>query len=112
MISYIFKIDFDVFRFTVVAVTGFINLRLLYNVSKPLTIFRKLLVIICFVVFYILLIAFHNILLINKFNFLSMIFMALLIYSSIYLIDFLENLYDLTVNYFKNKRRGGVINEK
>lgn len=114
MIAYIFKIDFDVFRIVVVATTGYINLRLLYNISKPLSLIRKILVYSCFIAFYGLLIIFRDLLLINKINFISFLFIALLIFADIYLTEFFESIYDFIVKIiikWKNKR-SRVSNEK
>ena len=103
MISYLLKIDFDAFRFTVVAMTGFINLRLLYNISKPLNLVRKILVAICFLTFYLLLIIYRKILLLNFINIWSVLFAILLIVSSNFLIEFFENLYDKFILFIKKK---------
>ena len=114
MIAYIFKIDFDIFRIVVVATTGYINLRLLYNISKPLSLIRKILVYSCFIAFYGLLIIFRDLLLINKINFISFLFIALLIFADIYLTEFFESVYDFIVKIiikWKNKR-SRVSNEK
>ena len=114
MIAYIFKMDFDVFRIVVVATTGYINLRLLYNISKPLSLIRKILVYSCFIAFYGLLIIFRDLLLINKINFISFLFIALLIFADIYLTEFFESVYDFIVKIiikWKNKR-SRVSNEK
>ena len=72
--SYIFKIDFDLFRFTIVCVTGYLNLRLLYNISKPLTKLRTFLVLICFIGFYVILFTYRSFFLITKINICSIIF--------------------------------------
>ena len=112
MISYIFKIDFDVFRLTVVAVTGYLNLRLLYNVSKPLTLIRKILVILCFIVFYALLFIFREFFLLGEINIWSFVFIGLLILSSNYLTEFFEELYDKTVIYIKKIIKRRLKNEK
>ena len=110
MITNIFKLDFDVFRFTIVAVTGYINLRLLYNISKPLTVVRKILVYFCCISFYILLFVFSKFFLVSKINFLSIIFIIIIIYADIYIIDFFENMYDKFVKKYKKRSRG--CNEK
>ena len=107
MISYLFKINFDIFRLTIVAVTGYLNLRLLYNISKPLTTMRKILVVFCFLTFYILLIIFNKLLLLENINLLSFIFIAILIFFNIYVTEFLENIYDkFIILYNKRKSRG------
>lgn len=103
MISDILNIDFDAFRCTLVAVTGFINLRLLYNISKPLTPIRKALVIACFIAFYSLLIIFRGILELGYINFLTIIFLILLILSSTQVASFFEELYDKTVLFIRRK---------
>lgn len=104
MISYIFNLDFDVFRFTIVAVTGYINLRLLYKVSKPLTLLRKILIYSCFALFYLLLFVFREILLITFINIWTILFIFLIILSNHYLIDFLEELFDKIYEIIKIKR--------
>ena len=110
MISYLFKIDFDIFHLTIVSVTGYLNLRLLYNISKPLTTMRKVLVYGCFIVFYVALIIFNKFFLVSNIKFLSILFIIILIFSNMYLTEFLEGLYDKFINYYK-KRRSRVVNE-
>ena len=111
MISYLFKLDFNIFRFTIVAVTGYLNLRLLYNVSKPLTLIRKILVYLCFISFYALLFIYRKFFLINKIKFLSIIFIILIIMADNYVVEFFEDLYDKFVNYYQRKR-SRVVSEK
>jgi len=110
MICYIYNIDFSTFRITIVAVTGYLNLRLLYNISKPLTTLRKILVYTCFITFYSLLLIYKDFFFINNISFLSIIFLFLLIFSSSYLCEFFENMYDQVINFFK--KRSMVICEK
>jgi len=112
MLCYIFKLDFDMFRLTIVSVTGYLNLRLLYNVSKPLTTVRKILVYSCFMIFYILLIVFNKILLIKTINFWSFMFMGLLIYANNYVAEFLEYLYDKFIVFYNKMKRSRSSNEK
>lgn len=107
MLSYLFKLDFDYFRVTIVAVTGYLNLRLLYNISKPLTVMRKILVIFCFITFYVLLIIFNNLLLLEKFNVWSFVFMAILVFFDTYVSEFLENIYDKVVIFIKRRKSRG-----
>lgn len=109
-IGYIFKIDFDFFRLIIVAVTGYLNLRLLYKVSLPLSLFRKVLLIFCGGAFYTCLLMFHDFFLIDNYNFLSFILIILLIFSNNYIVDFLEEIYDKIVLYIN--KRGRVVNEK
>ncbi len=110
MISYLLKLDFDIFRLTIVSVTGYLNLRLLYNISKPLTTMRKVLVYGCFIVFYVALIIFNKFFLVSNIKFLSILFIIILIFSNMYLTEFLEGLYDKFMKYYK-KRRSRVVNE-
>ena len=104
MISYIFKLDFDIFRLTIVAVTGYLNLRLLYNISKPLTLLRKILVYSCFIAFYALLFIYRKLLLINKINFWTILFIIIIILANNYITEFLENIYDKFKEFIKKKR--------
>ena len=60
------------------------------------------------------LIIFRDLLLINKINFISFLFIALLIFADIYLTEFFESVYDFIVKIiikWKNKR-SRVSNEK
>ena len=107
MTSYLLKINFDVFRLTIVAVTGYLNLRLLYNISKPLTVMRKILVIFCFITFYTLLVVFNKLLLIEKINLLTFLFIVILIFFDIYITDFLESLYDKFITKYKKRKSRG-----
>ena len=66
MFTYIFKLDFESFRLVVVVVTGYLNLRLLYKVSQPLSIFRKILLYICSLSFCTLLLLFRDFFLIKS----------------------------------------------
>ena len=109
-ISYLFKIDFDFFRLIIVAVTGYLNLRLLYKVSVPLSLLRKILLILCAVVFYSCLFLFHNFFLIKDYNLLSFGLIVLLIFSNNYMAEFLEEMYDKVVLIIG--KRGKVKNEK
>lgn len=114
MISYIFSIDFNILRIVVVSTTGFLSLRLLYNISQPLSLLRKILVYSCFVTFYVLLIIFNKFLLVNNIKFISFVFIALLVFADIYISEFLEEAYDYVVDKvrkWKNKR-SRVVNEK
>ena len=105
IISYILKIDFDLFRFTIVALTGYLNLRLLYNISKPLTLIRKILVYTCIITFYLLLIIFRNILLVTKINYLTIIFIILIALADNYIVNFLELIYDKIKNIITKRSR-------
>lgn len=94
MICEIFNIDFEKSRIIIVSLTGLINLRLLYNISKPLSQLRKILLISSFIIFFELLILFPNFFLIGKYNIISIIFIIVIYYFDRYIIDFLEEIYD------------------
>ena len=112
MIGSILKIDFDFFRVTIVAVTGYLSLRLLYNISKPLTLMRKLLVSFCFLTFYILLIVFNKLLLLERINIWSFVFMIILIFFDTYITEFLESIYDKFIVYIKKRKSRGSNDNK
>lgn len=101
-----FNLDYESFRLVIVAVTGYINLRLLYKISTPLTLFRKILLIVCFVSFYLSLLIFSKFFLIKEISFISFIFAGLLIFSNNYVIELFENIYDKIVMFLEkiNKR--------
>ena len=110
MVAYIFNIDFEYFRVIVVTTTGFLNLRLLYNISKPLSNFRKALVLICTILFYSLLIIFNKFFLVNNIKFISIILIILLTIADIYMTDFFEEIYDFIAK--KVTKRSRVVYEK
>lgn len=111
MFSYIFKIDFEQFRLVVVVVTGYLNLRLLYMVSLPLSFFRKILLVICSICFVLLLFMFNNFFLIEVSGITSFIFIFVLIIVDNYIIDFLEEIYVKIISLLIKKRRM-MVSEK
>lgn len=112
MLADIFKVDFDIYRLSVVATTGYISLRLLYNISTPLSLIRKILVYSCFIVFYSLLFIFRDFLLIKNIKIISIILMILLIFADNYLTEFFENVYDFIVIKISKFKKGRVVCEK
>lgn len=112
IITYIFKLDFDSFRIVIVAVTGYLNLRLLYNVSLPLSFIRKLLLIFCSVSFCLLLLIFSDFFLIKSYNFLSFVFIFVFIFANNYITLFLEEIYDKIVLWINKIRRRKMVSEK
>jgi len=112
MFTYIFKLNFDDFRFVVVLVTGYLNLRLLYKVSEPLTFLRKILLILCSVSFVSLLLLFSDFFLIKTYNFMSFILILLLIFADNYIVFFFEEIYDKIVLWIERRKRSKIISEK
>ena len=100
----IFKLNYELFRMAIVAATGFLNLRLIYKVSQPLTTMRKILLIACTMTFYISLLLFSDFLLIKEYNFITFIYCGCLIFANIYITEFLEEIYDKIVIFIKNRR--------
>ncbi len=94
MFCSIFGKDFENYRLVIVAITGLINLRLLYNVCKPLSLVRRILVITCAILFFSLLFLLPNFFLVPKISIGFIIFFILLAYMDIYVIEFLEDIYD------------------
>lgn len=112
MFCYIFKINFDFFRVVIVSVTGYLNLRLLYKVSHPLSFLRKTLLILCAMSFYLLLFLFDDFFLINDYNLMSFIFIFVFIFINNYIVDFFEEIYDKIVLWVVNKKRSRIVSEK
>lgn len=100
----IFHQNYEIFRMAIIASTGYLNLRLIYKVCLPLTTLRKILLISCTLIFYIFLIFFSNFILIKEFNLISFIYSGCLIFSSNYISDFLEELYDKITYLIVSKR--------
>ena len=112
MFTYIFKLDFEPFRLIVVVVTGYLNLRLLYNVSLPLSFLRKVLLCICSLSFILLLFIFNNFFLVKTYNLMSFIFILVLIYADNSITLFLEEIYDKIVLWIEGRKRRKMVSEK
>lgn len=110
--TYIFRLDFELFRIVVVCTTGYLNLRLLYKVSLPLSFLRKLLLTICTISFIILLLIFNDFFLINSYNFISFVLIAIFIFANNYIVDFFEEIYDKIVLWIKRIKRSKITSEK
>lgn len=100
----IFELNYEIFRMAIVAATGFLNLRLIYKVSQPLTTIRKILLITCTTAFYISLLLFSDFLLIKEYNLMTFIYCGCLIFANIYITEFLEEIYDKILIFIKNTR--------
>lgn len=100
MFCSIFNLNFENYRIIIVTVTGLITLRLLYNICIPLNTLRKILMGFCSITFFLGLILFPDLFLVTKFNILNMLFIALLFFSDLYVIEFLEAIYDKLVKKF------------
>jgi len=100
MFCSIFNLNFENYRIVIVTVTGLITLRLLYNICLPLNTLRKILMGFCSITFFLGLILFPDLFLVTKFNILNMLFIALLFFSDLYVIEFFEAIYDKLVKKF------------
>lgn len=108
MFCSIFKQSFENYRLVIVSLTGFITLRLLYTICKPLNLWRKILLVFCTISFFELLILLPDLFLVSKFDIVSIVFITLLGFVDTYIIDFFEEIYDiilLKVRGFKNARK-------
>jgi len=108
MFCTIFDKNFESFRLVVVSLTGFITLRQLYTICKPLNLWRYILLIFCSISFFELLILLPDLFLVSKFGIVSIIFITLFGFLDTYIIDFLEELYDkiiTKVRGWKNERK-------
>ena len=108
MFCTIFNGNFENYRLVVVSLTGFITLRLLYTICKPLNLWRKILLVFCSISFFELLILIPDLFLVTKFDIVSIVFIALLGFIDTYIIDFFEEVYDkilLKVRGFRNERK-------
>jgi len=107
MFCEIFNQSFEDYRLVVVSLTGFITLRLLYTICKPLNLWRNILLIFCTISFFELLILLPDLFLVTKFDIVSIIFIALLGFVDTYIIDFMGEMYDKIITKMR-----GIINEK
>lgn len=109
IISELLKLDFEKTRIVIVSLTGLINLRLLYLVSKPFNLAKQLLMVFCSIVFFELLILLPSLFSVTKFNIINIIIIVIFFYADLYIIDFLEEIYDKMLKKFK---KGFEVNEK
>lgn len=100
MFCSIFGQNFENYRIVTVTLTGLITLRLLYNICIPLNFLRKILMGFCIVIFFLGLILFPGLFLVERFNILNVLFITLLFFSDLYVIEFLEGMYDKLVEKF------------
>ena len=107
MFCSVFKQNFESYRLVIVSLTGFITLRLLYTICKPLNLWRKILLIFCSISFFELLILIPDLFLVSKFDIVSIVFITLLGFIDTYIIDFFEEIYDIIVQKIR-----GIKNEK
>lgn len=107
MFCTIFNKSFEDYRLVVVAITGFVTLRLLYTICKPLNLWRKILLVFCSISFFELLILLPDLFLVSKFGIVSIAFIVALAFVDTYIIDFLQEIYDsilLKVRGWKNEK--------
>ena len=107
MFCTIFNGNFENYRLVVVSLTGFITLRLLYTICKPLNLWRKILLVFCSISFFELLILIPDLFLVTKFDIVSIVFITLLGFVDTYIIDFFEEIYDKILIKLR-----GIINER
>lgn len=106
MFCSIFNKSFESYRLVVVTLTGFITLRLLYIICKPLNLWRKILLIFCSISFFELLILLPDLFLVSKFDIVSIIFIATLAFIDTYIIDFLSELFEKIVIKIREVKNG------
>lgn len=94
MITNILNINYDSVRIIAVSLTGYINLRLLYNICKPLNLQRQILLIGCFITFFELLVLLPNLFLVDKYSIINIIIIVTICIANNYIISFLEEMYD------------------
>ncbi len=107
MFCSIFHKSFEDYRLVVVSLTGFITLRLLYTICKPLNLWRNILLIFCTISFFELLILLPDLFLVSKFGIVSIVFISVLGFIDTYIIDFFEEIYNKIVSKIR-----GIINER
>lgn len=103
----VFHQSFEDYRLVIVCLTGFITLRLLYTICKPLNLWRNILLVFCSISFFELLILLPDLFLVKKFDIVSIVFIALLGFIDTYIIDFFEEVYDKItekLKRYKNER--------
>ncbi len=107
MFCTIFNHNFEDYRLVIVCLTGFITLKLLYTICKPLNLWRQMLLIFCTISFFELLILLPDLFLVTKFDIVSIVFITLLGFIDTYIIDFITEIYDKVVEKIR-----GIKNER
>jgi len=105
MFCTMFNKDFENYRLIVVSLTGLINLRLLYNICKPLNLIREILLCFCVITFFELLILLPNLFLVSRFNILAIVLILIFTFIDIYIIEFLEEIYDKIMKRFLKEEK-------
>lgn len=100
MFCSIFNKNFEDYRIIIVTLTGLLTLRLLYKNCIPMNLSRKILMGFCSITFFLGLILFPNLFLVTKFNLVNIIFIILLFFIDLYVIEFMEGIYDMLVKKF------------
>lgn len=94
----IFNIDIENYKVVVVTLTGLINILILYKISKPITIVKKIILILTTTLFILATTILRKIFILNKFN-LSLIITTIIIFIfDVIIIKYLEKLYDKIIN--------------
>lgn len=106
MFTSIFKKDFESLRIVVVSLTGFVTLRQLYTICKPLNLWRKILLIFCIISFFELLILLPDLFLVSKFGIVNIIFILILAFFDTYIIDFFQEIYDKLLLKIRGVKNG------
>lgn len=101
ILTTLLNVSFDKCRIIIVSITGLISLRLLYEVSKPFTLPKQILMIFCTIVFFESLLLFPTLFSVTKYGIINIILIALMFYLDLYIIEFLEELYDRLINRIK-----------
>lgn len=108
MICMIFGKNYESYRLVIVSLTGFVTLKLLYTICKPLNLWRKILLVFCTISFFEILILIPELIYLSKFDIVSVVLILLLGFIDVYVIEFLEKLYDKFIKLlrgFKNERK-------
>ena len=108
----IFNLDFELYRTIIIIITGYLNLRLLYKISLPLSLFRKNLILICSICFILLLFFFNEFFLIQRINLFYLTLIVILIFIDNYICLFLERIYDKIVLRIESLKRRKSYCEK
>lgn len=105
MISKFINIDFDKCRIIIVSLTGLVNLRLLYMVSKPFTLLKQMLMLFCIIVFFELLFLLPSVFYVTKFNLINIMVIICMFIIDLYIISILERVYDKFIKKYEKGRK-------
>lgn len=101
MLSIVLKTNIDNLKIIIIALTGAINLLILYKISNPINKIKKIILVVTLLLFIIAITIFKDMFVLNSLNFNNILAIILLFITDILIIKSLEKLYEKIILYKK-----------